>query len=174
MALQSSYRTKCGGALVLPSKTKEHLVAHPEVGDMLEEVAGLIELPRDGSFLAREVDLGRVVGRSGCISAPAVGSEGEATFALRAGRRKPSRVAVGAVGPEVSTMVVLAFAGKEPRTYVAITAYVGALAPKEPWDTAPGKEREASLAFWSSHALVWDPGVMGQPIVSTWSAIINS
>ena len=174
MALRSSYRTKCGGVLVLPPKTKEHLVAHPEVGGLIEEVAGLIELPRDGSFVAKEIDLGRTVGRSGCVSATTVGPESNATFALRAGRRKPSRVAVGTIGPEASTVVVLAFAGREPATYVLITAYVGELAPKEPWDAEPGPEREDSLAFWSSHALVWDGEVMGKPFTSTWSEVINS
>ena len=62
--LRDRYRTKCGGVLVLPPKTKEHLAAHPEVGGLLEEMAGLLELPRDGSFLAREVEFGRLVGRS--------------------------------------------------------------------------------------------------------------
>ena len=174
MALRDQYRTKCGGVLVLPPKTKEHLVAHSVVSDLLEEVAGLLELLRDGSFVAREVELSRVVGRSGCVSATAVGLEGEANFALRVGRRKASRVAIGVEGPEASTVVVLACADKAVKgTYVLITAYVGALAPKEPWDAAPGPEREASLAFWGSHALVWDPEVMGEPVTANWSAIIN-
>ena len=173
MSLRDSYRTKCGGRLVLPPKTQEHLAAHPEVGGLLEEVAGLLELPRDGNFLAREVDLGRVVGRSGCVPADPVGVDGQATFALRVGRRKASRVVVG-VGPEVRTVVVLAFAGREPATYVIVTAYVGVLAPKEPWDAAPGPEREQSLAFWGANALIHDPVVMSEPFESSWQEIINS
>ncbi len=174
MAIRDEYRTKCGGVLVLPPKTKEHLVAHPEVGNLLEEAAGLLELPRDGSFLARAVEFGRVVGRSGCVPAPVIGPGGKATFALRAGRRKASRVAVGVEGPEASTVVVLAFAAKEARTYVLITSFVGALAPKEPWDASPGSEREDSLVFWGQNALVHDPSVMGEPFEASWQEIINS
>lgn len=172
--LRDFYRTKCGGRLMLTAKAKEHLVAHPEVGDLLDEVAGLVELPRDGSFLVRAVDLGRLVGRSGCIPADRVGAEGKAKFALRVGRRKPSRVVIGALGPEVNTVVVLAFAGREPGTYALITAYVGALAPKEPWDATPGIEREQALEFWGKNALVYDPEVMGEQFESTWQDIINS
>lgn len=172
--LRDEYRTACGGRIVLPPKTKEHLVAHMEVGGLLEEVAGLLTLPRDGSFVAREVDLGRVVGRTGCVTADPAGFTGQATFANRVGRRKASRVVVGVQGPEVSTVVVLAFAGQESATYVLITAYVGALAPKEPWDASPGTERDESLRFWGENALVYDPAVMGEPFASTWQEIINS
>lgn len=172
--LKNSYITRCGGILLVPARTREHLEAHPEVGGFLEEVASLLELPRDGSFLAAEIDLGRIIGRSGAVEAEEVGLDEPATFALRVGRRKPSRVAVGAVGPEVSTFVVLAFASKEEvGTYVLITSYAGTLAPKEPWDAVPGREREESLTFWGRTALVWDPATCGAPFVSTWRQVIE-
>lgn len=173
--IKSQYRTKCGGVVVLPPKTIEHLEAHPEVGGLLQEAMSLLELPRDGSFLAREIDFGRLVGRTGCVSAPTVDLGSEATFALRVGRRKPSRVVVGVQGPEVSTVVVLAFADRQVKgTYVLITAYVGQLAPKEPWDAAPGAEREEAFKFWSQQALIHDPAVMGEVFVSNWQSIIGS
>ncbi len=173
MQLRDQYVTKCGGFLVVPPRTKEHLLVHPEVTQLLEVAARRVILPIDGSFLARAVDLGRPVGYSGCVESEAVGETKQATFAIRTARRKASRVVVGVKGSIVNTVVILAFQAREvTNTYVLVTSYVGDLAPKEPWDTLPGPEREASFAFWSEHALVYDGAVMGEPFQSTWGEII--
>jgi len=175
--LRNSYTTACGGQLVIPWKTREHLLAHPEVGELLEEVAGLLRLPSDGSFLATEVNLGRIIGRSGCVATTPITSSTPTLFASRVGRDKPSRVVVGELGPEVSTVVVLAFADRDVEgQYVLITSFVGQLAEKEPWDRTIRSQAEAerALGFWSCHALAHDPAVMDNPFVSTWQEILNS
>lgn len=173
--LRNWYRTQCGGRIVVSLKCRDHLQAHPEVADLLDEAIGQFALPRDGSFLAREVNLGRVVGRSGCVPAPVITPATPAMFAMRIGREKPSRVVIGE-GIETTTVVVLAFAGRDG-DYVLITSWIGSLAPKEPWDTsmAPDSaEAGESLDFWSRHALVHDPEVMGETFESSWQEIINS
>jgi hypothetical protein len=173
--LQDKYRTACGGVIVLPPKTKEHLTAHPEVGGLLDEVCSLVRLPGNGEFLAAEIDLGRILGRSGCTPAAHIGDSERATFAVRVGRPRPSRVAVGVEGPESSTVAVLAFAGRNPGEYILITSFVGGLATKEPWDQSlvPGTEEAvAALDFWCRHALVHDPSVMGEVFESTWADIL--
>lgn len=171
------YRTACGGTIIVPPKAEDHLRAHPEVGVILAEVIGRVMLPRDCGFLAVAVNMGRVVGRSGCVKAPRVGFNDPAKFALRVGREKPSRVIVGVEGPEVTTVVILAFPAKElTGTYVLVTAFVGELAPKEPWDRNLGSEleRQESLEFWSTHALVFDASVMGGSFESSWGEILGS
>ena len=170
------YRTACGGTIIVPPRAEEHLRAHPEVGVLLAEVIGRVTLPCDGQFLALAVEMGRVIGRSGCVKAPRVGINDSEKFAQRVGRDKPSRVVIGVEGPEVTTVVILAFASKEARTYVLVTAFVGGLAPKEPWDRNLGSEleRQESLEFWSTHALVYDASVMGDPFESSWGAILKS
>lgn len=176
--LRDSYRTKCGGVLVLPPKTKEHMAAHREVGDLIEEATARLQLPKDGSFLATEIDFGRVIGRSGCVATQPVAIGEKTLFAKRVARDKPSRVVVGREGPETTKLVVLAFADKAVRgQYVLITAYVGELAPKEPWDrsmVSGSAEAVAALEFWCCHALVHDPAVMGQPFEATWQEILSS
>ena len=171
------FKTACGGAVVVPPKTEDHLRAHPEVLAFLAEAIGRVDLPRNGEFLATEVAMGRVVGRSGCVPMWHIGPNDRATFALRVGREKPSRVMVGAEGPETTKVVVLAFAAKEAAgTYVLVTAFVGELAPKEPWDRNIRTEAEAkeSLDFWVSHALVYDSSVMGDVFESTWNRVLGN
>lgn len=168
------YRTKCGGMILVSTNTALHLQAHPEVFDLLTEAIGQIKLPNDGSRLAVEVDLGRILGRSGCVATPVITNQTRATFAKRVNRPFPSRVAIGAVGLEISHVVIIAKPSDRPGVYDLITAYVGDLAPKEPWDPTltTEVERAASLAFWTSHALVYDQTIMGPPIVSTWDAVL--
>lgn len=169
----SEHKTACGGTIVIPRKAEDHLRAHPEVLEILPEVIGKVSLPQDGSFLAEAVEMGRCVGVSGRVSTPAIGLDEPATFAQRVGRTRPSRVIVGVEGPEVSTVVVLAFPSREEKgTYVLVTSWVGDLAPKEPWDATPGEFQEA-LAFWSSNALVWDSAVMSEPFESTWAEVLG-
>ena len=177
MVLRDSYTTACGGRLVVPRKTREHLLAHPDVVGLLDEVTGLIQLPSDGSFLATEVNLGRVLGRSGCVATTPISMNESTLFAQRVAREKPTRVVVGMEGPKTSLVALLAFASREPgRTYVLITAWRGPIAPKEPWDKTLGSEGEKAVAlkFWCHNALVYDPAVMGEPFESTWEEVLRT
>lgn len=164
-------QTSCGGQIVVPSKTALHLRAHPEVEGLLGEVCERLALPKDSSFLRCEVETGRIVGLAGCVEARPVKVDEPATFAKRIEHSGPSRVVV-ARGVETSKVSLLAFPSREDvRTYVLITAWVGSLAPKEPWDPniASELERRESLEFWCTHALVYDQSVMGEPFTSSWS-----
>lgn len=170
------YITACGGSIVVLPKAEDHLRAHPEVQTLLQEAIGRVRLPQDGSFLAVEAQMGRVVGRSGCVATPHIRFDDPASFALRTGREKPSRVVLDAEGPETTKVVVLAFASKESRgQYVLVTSFVGELAPKEPWDRniRSQEELQESLDFWCSHALAYDPSVMGEPFASTWRRVLG-
>ncbi len=171
------YVTACGGAIVVPRKAEEHLRAHPEVREILAEAIGKVSLPRDGGFLAIEVEMGRVVGLSGCMEALRIKVDDQAYFAQRIGRDKPTRVLPGARGVETTKVVVLAFPARgEAGTYVLVSSWVGTLAPKEPWDAniRSQEEFQESLDFWCSHALVHDSEVMGPVFESTWEEILGS
>lgn len=168
------FQTACGGVIVIPQKAENHLVAHPEVRDLLPEAIGLVVLPSGGAFLSTEVEMGRVVGKSGCVQTAPITPCDRALFAQRVGRARPTRVVVGEAGSETTKVVVLAFASREdPNTYVLATSWVGDLAPLEPWDPMirSQMERQESLDFWCSNALIWTPGVMGEPFEATWEII---
>lgn len=169
------FKTACGGIIVVPRKAEDHLVAHPEVRDLLPKAIGRMTLPRDGTFLSTEVEMGRIVGRSGCVQTPPVTLTDRALFAQRVGRDKPSRVIVGE-GEQTTKVVVLAFPSREEaRTYVLVTSWVGGLAAKEPWDQNIRSQREHQdcLQFWCSHALVWDSAVMSSPFEGTWEEVLK-
>jgi len=168
-------KTACGGKIIVPRKAEDHLVAHPEVRDLLSEAIAKLRLPQDGAFLSAEVEMGRVIGRSGCVQTPLIALPDRALFAQRVGRDRPSRVIVGE-GVETTKVVILAFAARgEAGTYVLLTSWVGTLARKEPWDRtiATAVEHQDCLQFWCSHALVWDSAVMSAPFESCWTEVLN-
>ncbi len=172
--------TRCGGSLVLPLWTRSHLKAHPEALGLLEELAGLLDLPRDGGFVLRTVDFGRIIGRSGAVPTAEVGLDEPITFARRVGRDIPSRVEVGAIGPEVTTLVVVAGAlkGREAEgVYTLFTSYAGEEpAPKEPTDPSlpRGAELDSALDWWRSHALCYQKGAGWEtPFTSTWREVLG-
>ena len=169
------FKTACGGTIIIPRKTEEHLLTHPEAQDLLPEATGRVVLPQNRTFLSTEVEMGRVVGRTGCMQTTPINLDDRAMFAQRVGRDRPSRVIIGD-GEETTKVVVLAFASREEAdTYVLVTSWVGSLAPKEPWDQniCNSAERQESLRFWCTHALVWDTTVMSKPFKSSWKDILD-
>ena len=141
----------------------------------MPEAIARVQLPQDGAFLSAEVEMGRVVGLSGCVSTHSISSSDRTLFAQRVGRDHPSRVIVGE-GERTTKVVVLAFASREEAsTYVLVTSWVGSLAPKEPWDSNIHRDEEYQecLRFWCSHALVWDPAVMSDHFESSWEEILR-
>lgn len=168
-------KTACGGVIEIPCKVEEHLVAHPGVRNLLPEAVGRLALPTDGSFLSMEVEMERIVGRSGCVQVPQVSPSSCTLFAQRVGRSKPSRVFVGE-GEETTKVVILAFSSrKRTNTYVLVSSWIGPLAPREPWDLKiqSQTERQECLRFWCTHALVWDQTVMSESFKSSWSDILS-
>jgi hypothetical protein len=168
------FKTFCGGTIVVPHKVEGHLRAHPNMDLLLPEAIARVRLPHDGAFLSAEVEMGRVVGRSGCVQTLPIAMNDRTLFAQRVGRDKPSRVIVGE-GEKTTKVVVLAFASREEAsTYILVTSWVGSLAPKEPWDLniRSDEEHQECLRFWCSNALVWDPAVMLEPFESTWEEIL--
>ena len=174
--MRNKIKTACGGVIVIPRKAEEHLRAHPEVAELLPEAIGRVRLPSGGEFLATEVEMGRVVGRSGCVATPRIGLHDPATFARRIGRDNFSRVVLDAAGPETTTVVVLAFPAREERgTYVLVSSWIGTLAEKEPWDLSlrTPEEVQRSRDFWTTHALVHDPEVMGKVYWMSWAKVLG-
>jgi hypothetical protein len=173
--LMRKFKTLCGGTIVVPHKVEGHLRAHPEVDLLLPEAIARVRLPQDGAFLSAEVEMGRVVGRSGCVQTPLIGLTDRTLFAKRIGRDHPSRVIVSE-GKKTTKVVVLAFASREEAgTYVLVTSWVGSLAPKEPWDPniRGDAEYQECLSFWCSNALVWDPSVMSEPFKGSWEEVLR-
>jgi hypothetical protein len=170
----SSYRTACGATIELSEKARRHLDAHPDVLDILHEAIGKIQL-RNRPHQEIEVDLGRAVGISTCIKTTAIRADEQAQFALRKGRQFPSRVITGVTGsPTSKAVVIVRQLGRYQ--FDLVTAWIGSLAKKEPWDRnikSPAQFQEC-LDFWCNHALLHDPDTMGHVFQGTWEQIVKS
>ena len=166
--MEKILRDGSGAAVAVPEQTQKHLQAHPEVGAVLEEAVSAARFPR-GEFARLEVGLGRVVGHDSLV----VDTE-SCLFALRKGREKASRASLKGA-PESERISLVAYWDEERELHVLIAAWVGILAPREPWDPNISSHREfqESLAFWNSHALVWDPEVMGPTFESSWALVLG-
>ena len=121
---------------------------HHEVQELLPEVfAGMVS--KNGRFIVHEHDFGRIVGKSSCVTTS--GSD-KVVYARRPKRADMTRfVKNRQVEPSDKAVVILKRDDYE-QYYIVITAFVGGMAAKEPWDfRATDEDRE----FWENHALVW-------------------
>ena len=169
-----SYKTGCSGSIILTEGVREHLEAHPGILDLIPEIASKVSLPTDGSRLACQTSLGSAVGQSSLINTKEIGLSEMAWFAVRKNRMKASRVVPDA-GPADTDLVSIVANPVEQGSYELVTAWFGAMAPKEPWDpdlTDDPSAYEESINFWCSHALVHDLAVMDEPFRSTWKKVL--
>ena len=116
------------------SHLEEHEDARPLLGLALQEIQ-ITEEEEMTSFLIREVDMGRVIGRTACVPST---EDDVIEYRVRLkkdgspARDYPSRFVVGRDMIPTTKIVVLAFF--RDGTWVLITSYLGELAPREPWD----------------------------------------
>lgn len=125
---------------------------------MIPEVLGLID-SKGKAFLEIEVNLGRIVGESICVS---TGPGDEIMYAKRPKRWKHSRFVKNRL-PLPSSNVFVVLKQVNDDKYVLITAFIGSRAKPEPWDeryfsrqSDPAKARAESREFWNNHALTLD------------------
>jgi hypothetical protein len=172
----NQYKTACNGTINIPQQAKRHLDAHPNVVEHLHAAIGKIHLPILRKKFECEIDMGSIIGRAGVVKTAPIQIGDRAVFALRTNRKLPSRVAnVGELGEKTSRIVVVARPSPIGDQYDLVTAWIGTLARKEPWDGSIAERREfqESLSFWSSTALVYDPAIMEPVFESSWKEILS-
>lgn len=170
------YKTACGGTINISNHAENHLAAHSNVLDHLGRAISRLQLPISPGKFEREIDMGQLIGRAGIVRTNPLDLNVRATFALRKNRKFLSRVtAVGELGEETSKIVVIARPGSVATQYELITAWVGALARKEPWDATISNQAEFNecLSFWSSTALVYEAETMGPVFESSWREVLT-
>jgi hypothetical protein len=174
--MRNSIRTACGRQIVIPARALAHLEAHPEVAGILPEAANRLVMPPRRGFVEAEVDMGRVVGRSGLVRIPHGSADTPMLFATRVGRPAPSRVVPDDTPCEETNKVVIVAQPNrdDDSTYALVTSWIGSLSHKEPWDRniKTDSERQYCLRFWCSHALIHNPAVMGYIFESTWRDVL--
>ncbi len=98
-------------------------------------------------FLVEAVDFGEIIGETNCVVTT---DSDDIVFAERPLRNGLTRFVKNRTKVPTSELTVVL--RKEEDKYVALTAFLGPKAEKEPWDTGA---TEASKVFWETHALVF-------------------
>ncbi|MEI8269811.1 MAG: hypothetical protein WCG45_00420 [bacterium] len=100
-------------------------------------------------FTIEEVKFDRIVGESDCVP---TGPEDAIIFAKRPNRWGLTRFVRNRQPEKSSSVVVILKKAEEGNFFILITAFIGSIAPPEPWDRNATSE---SRNFWNTHALVW-------------------
>ena len=137
-----------------------HLKEHREVLAILPEALKKVDT-KGRPFIEDEVSFDHTIGKSFCVK---TSENDEIVYARRRGRKGLSRFVLNRE-PEDTNKVSLVLKkirervsqGKDARevnAYLLITAWIGERAEVEYYDP---RATEKSLAFWNTHALIYDP-----------------
>ena len=147
---------------------------HGNVNSFLEEAFARI-LSGNRQFFTEEVDLGRPIGETICVSTT---SGDQIVWAQRPKRFGHSRFVKNRKPEPCNAATVVLKKDDREDYYVLITAFVGRRAEPEPWDQRsflrqldPAEAERRSREFWGLHALVWgsEPTVPGtETTVCPW------
>ena len=130
--------------------------------DMVQWIAAALSHVEslDRQYIREEVDFTIVIGKTTCVSS---NPSDEIVYAKKVGRLGYSRF-VKNRGPEATTKasVILKATSDGYSDYVIIAAFLGTIAPPEPWDEkafskegSPETSKAEAVEFLSSHALIW-------------------
>lgn len=149
--MQPIKRIISGDKVVIYSN--EHMQAHLDVLPFIEEAITLIKFS-DDKIQKVVVDFGRIVGKTTCVT---VTDNDEIYYAIRSGRKWPSKMVKNREPEECSTMCLVIKKTKYENVYRLITAYFGIKSEREEFDTnvTSDLEKERVFSFWKNKALIY-------------------
>lgn len=121
---------------------------HPGVASLLPEALSRIN-SAGKDFLVEEIDFGRSIGETVCVP---TSDADEIVWAQRPGRFGLTRFVKNREPEACNAVTVILKRDDVEDSYVLITGFVGHRPEPEPWDWNATPQ---SVAFWSSHALIW-------------------
>jgi len=174
MNTKNKIRTACGKDIHITEHARKHLSAHPDVLEFLEEAISKVVIPEGATNFEEAINLGRIVGESKLIETEKISPDQKTTFALRLERKYPSRVAVGEKGIPCDSVTIEIKFDETKKEYYLSTAYIGYPCPYEPAyiEDKTSEDFKKALDFWSSHALVFDPKIMGPTFEASWEEML--
>ena len=148
------FTTKNGVNVVVSKETMEHMKAHIGVDvNHIKEAVARIEY--NGPFFMEEVNLERTIGKDNCVpTAPG----DDVRLLYRKGRKGRTPIVFNKTAADTSVIVIgICDDDENDNIPTLFTAFYGRKAPREPWDTKSEEEKDASMVFWTTHALVYNP-----------------
>ena len=144
-----------GSKVFMGYKCAQHMEAHSEVSLVdIREALSKIDMKGE-TFYINHVDLGRVVGKSGCVP---ITPKDKVRMYYRKNREGMTPFVFGREPVPTSCIVVGVCYDARQARYKLVTAFYGNLATREPWDRniESPEERAACVEFWNTHALIYD------------------
>ncbi len=145
-----------GAPVYVGEDTINHMTAHSDV-KMSDVAEAIKKLSYQAPFFIGPVDLQRVIGANSCVE---VTAQDEVKMLRRKNRDGETPIVFNRQA-EPTTQIVVGVCTDDDGLETLFTAFYGQLAPKEPWDPRlKDEEREESEAFWRTHALVYEEGML--------------
>ncbi len=101
-------------------------------------------------YIIEEIKHDKLIGESVCIP---TNDTDEIVFAQRQNRRGLTRFVKNRKAIPTDTITVIL--SRKEKDFILQTSFIGHCAPREPYSCLDPKEKEESVSFWSSHALIY-------------------
>lgn len=151
----------------LLGKTRDGYLVYDRVDSHLHEEGGLTRkiiqealsymYANNANFKVKTVCFKKQIGFNHCVS---VEEDDDVVMVYRKGRQGPTPMVKNRKAePSKEVTLILKKETSLENHYTLITAFIGPEASKEPWDKSlreGSKEKERSIAFWKTHALIYD------------------
>jgi len=175
MNIKGKFKTACGKDIYLREERKKHFLSHPDVLDFVDEAISKIVIPNSATYFEEAINMGRTIGEAKLIEVEKISPAQKTTFALRLERKFPSRVAVNGKGIPCDCVTVEIKFDELKNEYYLSTAYIGFPCPDEPFNIKDktSDDFEKAIDFWCSHALIFDPKIMGPVFEASWNEVLS-
>lgn len=153
---------KCANGINVFNRLNSHL--HKEVSQNILKEA-LLKLSPNEVFHKKVIDMKRVIGKKSCVT---INENDEIIYAIRKGRNGPTPMVKNREPVDCSYLTVV-LKRIEENSYLLISTYIGDVSEPEPWDlnfynpftwekrdNIDEEAYQKSLAFWKTHALIYD------------------
>jgi hypothetical protein len=175
MKIPNQLVTAGGEIIFISDEMMDHLQAHPDVIEFLNEAASRLDIKDKTGHFEEGVNMGRIIGISGLVQTETISLNQKTYFANRISRDFPCRIDPESKGNACDNITIAIKFDEKSKTYNLLTAYIGFPCPDLPYDVPDrnGDDYRKSLDFWCQHALTYDENVMGLIFESTWEEVLK-
>ena len=147
----------CANGAKVFDRNDAHNDVHPVEEGILKEA--LLQISPSENFVKELVTFNRIIGKTTCVT---VDKTDTVVKAFRKGRMGPTPMVLNRTPMDCTSLVVILKKIGDDE-YILITAFIGQMSEREPWDPAivPGScEQQKAEVFWSTHALIYDESII--------------
>ncbi|MBP9869720.1 hypothetical protein KBC59_04150 [Patescibacteria group bacterium] len=177
------FPVRSGAVLLVPEATLIKLESTPQMLRLIYEATTDLEFSTEQVNQVLQLDFHHPVGFDPRVSAPKIAYDEPTSFAMRRGYGL-SRVLRGSNEGRTPVSRITLWVSPENNTYGQVRledAIYGDVAPREPRSTYAHlphmpdmkKKFDASVAYWTTHAFLYDSTTMGPIVTSTWQEVIE-